>query len=138
MLAMAMICGVLMAGFVLMMLAIKRGTMAAPSLLVEIDADSIRLVDLVTAAPIASGPLQRAGIECATTCYRGRSLNVDVAALVLVVPGGPTTTLGTLTRRFTWGGPTRAVLSPDFLVSDGGWLALIDRLGLSSRLKVAT
>jgi len=67
---------------------------------------------------------------------RSRSIQADVASLLLVVPGGPTTTLGTLSRRFTWKGPTRDLLAPDYLVSDEGWLALVDRLGLSSRLNV--
>jgi hypothetical protein len=133
--AVAIAVPVVIAGIVVTGVRSRRTPVAA--LVLEIDAQSLRLVDARTSALCASTPLGAVRIECGTKRYRGRGFTWDAVVLALLVPGrARPLTIGIPDMRYTWRGDTRDLGAADYVVGGADWLALVDRLGVRPRLNV--
>jgi hypothetical protein len=131
-------------------------SLAEPQLFVDVDHDTIRVVDPTTDALIASASLSQVTSSPATYELGGGhmfpsagNLASDAAgeyfsstpAMSLCVPGMQPLTIGCrnftgLKRRFSWSGNVRVVNDPpDYEISPADWLTLVEKLGLASYLE---
>lgn len=124
-----------------------------PRVALDVSADSIRVVDMHTNALVSSAALGQVTATPETYRYRyglsypsleqaiARSMSTT-PVLVLCVPGveplsiGCRDTVGGLDRRFSWPGDVRQRVNepPDFAVSGGDWLTLVEKFGLAQYL----
>ncbi|OBK50373.1 hypothetical protein [Mycobacterium sp. 1081908.1] len=134
-----------------------------PRLAIDVDADAVRVVDPNSNALVASAPVAQVGATPETYQYRrggfgfgspdqivGAMLERGIASslsttpvLVLGFPGAPPLTIGCrdtiggLDMRFSWPGNVRQRVNepPDFSVSGGDFLLLVEKFGLTPYLQ---
>jgi hypothetical protein len=119
-----------------------------PSLYVDIDAAAVRLVD-PDGGPLSADAL-RAQVTATAVTFQPDSVTSGdgstydypaLAGLVVGVPGGQRLTIACLdlagTRfRFGWrGGAHRLNERPDYVVSGGDWLAIVETFGVTPQLE---
>ena len=131
-------------------------SLGQPQLFLDVDDDTIRVVDANTNALIASASLPRVTASPATyQLGRGHmfpsagNLASDAVgeyfstspAMSVCVPGMQPLTVGCrnftgLSRRFSWGGNVRVVNDPpQYEISAADWLTLVEKLGLAAYLE---
>jgi hypothetical protein len=130
-------------GMTAVAITLRKGVLRPPTRALVVAADGVWLIDLATSARIAGGPPRDVRVECVTLRYSqsySRSyMDADVAGvagLVLGIPGAQAMTISPLNRRIQWDFHARDGLPPDLLVSDEGWLELVEGLGLRPRLRI--
>ena len=135
-----------------------------PRLAIDVDADTIRVVDPNTNALLASAPVAQMTATPETYQFRygmfgfgsadqmvGRMIERSIATslsttpvLVLALPGGPPPltigcrdTIGGLDMRFSWPRDVRQRVNepPEFSVSGGDFLLLVEKFGLTPYLQ---
>jgi len=118
-----------------------------PDLVIDVDEDSIRVRNAKTNAPIASAPLAQATGTPATRMggyFERKYAPKGLPILVVSVPGAPRLTIGCIEPghkvmppnafRFSWSGTVPRENDPAYVASGGGWLTLVEKFGLTSRL----
>jgi hypothetical protein len=131
-------------------------SLGQPQLFVDVDDDTVRVVDPNSNALIASASLPRVTGSPATYKLGGghmfpsaENLAGDAAgqyfsttpAMSLCVPGMQPLTIGCrnfegLKRRFSWSGNVRVVSDPPlYEIAPADWLTLVEKLGLTSYLE---
>jgi hypothetical protein len=107
----------------------------APAVVLELDAHSLRVVDVVTGALVAAAPMARVQGTPAKHEQAGGQ-RATMPMLVLVVPGAKAITVGIAEFHFSWLGEAPDYGAADYVVGGADWLTLVDRLGLRHLLKV--
>ncbi len=132
-------------------------SLAQPQLFIDVDEESIRLIDANDNTQIAAAPLSGLNASPATYELGGRhripslrNLATDAvaqyysrsAAMSVCVPGVPPLTVGCrgftgmFTRRFSWSRDVPVVNAPpEYEVSIADWLVLVEKLGLAPLLE---
>jgi hypothetical protein len=126
-----------------------------PQLFVDVDDDTIRVVDSNSNALIASASIPQVTASPATYKLGGHMFPSaehlasdamgqyfsETAAMSLCVPGIQPLTIGCrnfsgLQRRFSWSGNVRVVSDPpDYEIAPADWVTLVEKLGLTSYLE---
>jgi hypothetical protein len=130
-------------------------SLGQPQLFVDLDSDTIRVLDATTNALIGSAPIPQVTSSPATYKLGGahmfpsaENLASDAmgqyfstsAALSLCVPGMQPLTIGCrnftgMTRRFSWRGDVRIVNDPpQYETAAADWLTLVEKVGLARYL----
>ncbi|HTI77692.1 MAG TPA: hypothetical protein VL634_22015 [Mycobacterium sp.] len=123
---------------------------ARPDLVIDLGRDALRVTDPSSNAPIASASLAQVTAKPANhTRYRSDAPDVVYPVLVVEVPGVQPLVIGSLAiggdfldgwnARFTWRGNVPALPSdsghPPYALSGEDWLTLVDKFGMTPRLK---
>jgi hypothetical protein len=111
-------------------------------LFIDVDNDTIRIVDPESHAVDATAPVSR--ITATPLSYDTHDSEsghtTKTPAMTIAVPGGPTLTVGgsylaISGRRFSWSGTVRIVNDPPtYLLSAADWLTLIEKFGLAANV----
>jgi hypothetical protein len=108
-------------------------------LFLDVDNDTIRVIDPESHAVVASGPVSR--ITATALSYETRDIESGhvskTPALTMSVPGVPPLTFGCphiemSGRRFSWSGTVLIVNEPPtYILSAADWLTLVEKSGLA-------
>jgi len=122
-------------------------SLSQPSLAVDVETDTIRVIDLNSEAPSASASLAQVTATPATfqpdSVTSGDGSTYDypaITGLVVRLPGVEPLTIGCLDLvglefRFSWRvDAPRPNERPAYVVSGGDWLALVEKFGLTPQL----
>jgi hypothetical protein len=118
-----------------------------PDLVIDVDADTIRVRNAKANVPVASAPLAQATATPASrmgSYFERKYAPKGLPILVVNVPGAPRLTIGCIEPgqkvmpfnafRFSWRGTVPRENDPAYVASGGGWLTLVEKFGLTSQL----
>jgi hypothetical protein len=113
--------------------------------LIDVDTDTIRIIDPESHAVDASVPVSR--VTATLLRYETRDVESGhvskTPALTMSIPGVPPLTFGCSQlavsgRRFSWSGTVRIVNDPPtYVLSAADWLTLVEKFGLADNVNDA-
>lgn len=116
-----------------------------PSLAIDIDKDTISVLDLDTNALVVSAPL--AQVTATPAKHERKYPRIGVITLPVLVVSivgmrrltigcmEPKQAFGAAGYRFSWRGRVLAEGEPAYVVAGAGWLTLVEKLGLATQLQ---
>ena len=131
-LALGIVILVVVAGIVATVLVARKTP--APALEIEIDAGTVRLVDLASARVVASAALGSVAVTRGLHRYGGRT-RFEAPVLTLALPGTDPVSLTVPDVRFGWTDPTPDPGAGRYVVGSPDWLALVEAFGARDWLK---